>query len=116
MALLADNGLAFYINGKSDGNAVVDAGTQIMLPLVGALLHPRARTALVVGLGTGESCGWLADVESIEKVEVIEVEPAIAAVAQACSAANRQALDNPKVAVRYGDAPSYCSRRPTVST
>jgi spermidine synthase len=104
IALFADNGLSFYINGKSDGNAVEDAATQIMLSLAGALLHPDPRTALVVGLGSGESAGWLAEVESIERVEVIELEPAMAAVARACSAANRQVLDNAKVSVRYGDA------------
>ena len=36
-----------------------------MLGLIGAALHPQPRTAFVVGLGTGETAGWLAEVPSI---------------------------------------------------
>ena len=35
-------GYAFIVNGKSDGSARGDAGTQVMLGLLGALLHPAA--------------------------------------------------------------------------
>ena len=35
-----DNGYAFIVNGKADGSARGDAGTQVMLGLIGALRHP----------------------------------------------------------------------------
>ena len=35
-------GYAFIVNGKSDGSARGDAGTQVMLGLLGALAHPAA--------------------------------------------------------------------------
>ncbi|MDY0059121.1 MAG: fused MFS/spermidine synthase [Myxococcota bacterium] len=89
--------VALVINGKSDGNAVGDGGTQIMLALIPALLLPEVRHAAVVGLGTGTSAGWLGDVPGIERVDVIELEPAVRVVAAACHAVNRGALDNPKV-------------------
>ena len=40
------DGLAFYVNGMCDGNAIEDVGTQIMLGLIGGALHPQPRTAL----------------------------------------------------------------------
>ena len=60
IAIVCDDSLSFFVNGKSDGNAIGDASTQIMLGMVGAALHPEPRQALVVGLGTGETAGWLA--------------------------------------------------------
>ena len=72
------DGYTFYVNGKADGNAVNDAGTQIMLGLLGAILHEEAKTGLVIGLGSGESAGWLADVPSIERA--IRELPGVTAV------------------------------------
>lgn len=95
---------AFLVNGKSDGSARSDAPTQVMSGLVGALLHPRPRHALVVGLGTGSSGGWLADVPGMERVDVVELEPAIAEVARRMAAVNRGALDNPRLRLLFGDA------------
>jgi SAM-dependent methyltransferase len=83
-----------------------------MLPLIGALVHPEPRSALVVGLGTGESAGWLAEVDSIRRVDVVEIEPLMAHVAQACAAANRNALDNPKLSLIYDDAREFLLTSP----
>src|SRR5207247_1994855 len=62
VALDAWNAYGFLINGKNDGNTIGDAPTQVMLGLIGALQHPRPRTALVIGLGPGSTAGWLAQV------------------------------------------------------
>ena len=45
------SGLAFFVNGKSDGNALADAGTQIMLGLLGGCLHPQPQNSLRGGAG-----------------------------------------------------------------
>ena len=104
VALLDHDGLAFSINGKIDGNAREDVPTQVMLGMVAAALHPDPRRALVVGLGTGSSAGWLARVDAIDRVDVVELEPAILDVARQCSLVNEDALDNPKLAVHVADA------------
>lgn len=104
IGLMRINGLSFFVNGKSDGNSLGDAATQVGLALLGAMLHPEPRTALVVGMGTGETCGWLADMRSIQRVDVVELEPAIDHVAHECSDVNRQALANPRVVRIYNDA------------
>ncbi|HEV3140916.1 MAG TPA: fused MFS/spermidine synthase, partial [Vicinamibacterales bacterium] len=97
-------GYSFIVNGKSDGSARGDAGTQVMLGLLAALRTPRARAALVIGLGTGSTAGWLAAVPTIERVDVVELEPLVLAVARACQAVNHDALDNPKLRITIGDA------------
>lgn len=95
--------LSFLINGKADGSAVKDAPTQVMSGLIGAALHPNPKRALVIGLGTGSSAGWLADVASIQQVDVYELEPAVLEMARRCAPVNRNALDNPKVNLMIGD-------------
>ena len=104
VAVVAADSLAFHLNGMCDGNAVEDVGTQVMLGLIGAALHPRPQTACVVGLGTGETAGWLADVPSIQRVDVVELEPAVREMARRCRQVNRDVLANPKVRLIFNDA------------
>jgi spermidine synthase len=97
------NSLAFIVNGKCDGNSKSDAGTQVMSGLLAALAHPNPRRAAVIGLGTGSTTGWIAAIPSIERVDVIELEPAIAKFAAQCAPVNHNALANPKVNLIFGD-------------
>jgi spermidine synthase len=102
--LKGSDGYAFAISGKVDGSSRGDAATQVMGGLVGAALHANPRRALVIGLGTGSTAGWLAAVPSIERVDVVELEPAILRVAADCAPVNRDVLKNPRVRVSIGDA------------
>jgi spermidine synthase len=103
VALVGGVEYAFLINGKSDGSARGDASTQVMSGLIGAMLHPHPRRSLVIGLGTGSTAGWMAAVPTMERVDVVELEPAVVAVARACAPVNRGALANPKVHLVIGD-------------
>lgn len=96
--------VTFLINGKADGNALHDAGTQVMSGLLGAILQPNARRSLVVGLGTGSTAGWLADVPQMERVDVVELERAVVKVAELCAPVNQNVLANPKIRVTIADA------------
>jgi spermidine synthase len=102
---LADSdGLAFLINGQNDGHARFDAGTQVMIGLLGALVHPHAQSAFVVGLGTGSTAGWLAAMPEMQRVDVVELEPIVRDVATACAPVNANAMQNPKIHLSIGDA------------
>lgn len=103
IGLWSAGSLAFVVNGKMDGNARGDAGTQVMGGLVGAMLHGAPRNAMVIGLGTGSTAGWLGVLPSIERVDVVELEPAVMEVARRCSPVNQKVLQNPKVHIFFGD-------------
>ncbi|HEV7785956.1 MAG TPA: fused MFS/spermidine synthase, partial [Thermoanaerobaculia bacterium] len=94
---------SFLVNGKADGSALSDAPTQVMSGLIGALVHPGVRRVLVIGLGSGSTAGWLAQVPTVERVDVVELEPAILHVARTLSKVNRDVLSNPKVHLVIGD-------------
>jgi predicted membrane-bound spermidine synthase len=104
VALSEVGGFNFVVNGKSDGHATSDAPTQVMSGLLGGLLHGNPRSALVVGLGTGSTAGWLGAIPSMERVDVVELERAILRVARDCAPVNEHVLDNPKVHVHIADA------------
>lgn len=104
IALVDAMSLTVALNGTPDGNARLDAPTQVMLGLLGALFPEKTSRALVVGLGTGSTAGWLGRLPEIERVDVAEIEPAMAEVARRCASINAAALDNPKVHVFVGDA------------
>lgn len=104
IGLIDSDDIGFLVNGKSDGSAVLDSSTQVMGGLVGAILHPNPRSAMVIGLGTGSTAGWLGAVPSMEHVNVVELEPVVLRVADACSAVNHDVLHNPKVQIHVADA------------
>lgn len=103
VALATADGLAFIVNGKSDGSTHADAPTFVMGGMLGAILHQQPRRALVIGLGTGITAGWLAAIPSMDRVQVVEIEPRILAVARASAPVNQEVLNNPKVEVVIGD-------------
>jgi predicted membrane-bound spermidine synthase len=66
----------FRSNGKIDGS-YGDALSQLMTSYIAMLHHPKAETALTIGLGTGMSAKALATFKSLKEIEVIEIEPAM---------------------------------------
>lgn len=98
------DGFKFIVNGRTDGNALTDAHTQVMGGLIGAIIHPRPERALVIGLGTGSTAGWLGVVPGMVRVDVVELEPAVAQVAARSAPVNERVLENPRVRLIYGDA------------
>ena len=104
VALRSWRGHSFYINGKNDGHSRMDAPTQVMLGIIGAALHNKPKRALVIGLGSGSTAGWLGKIPSIEQVGAVEFEPAIVEVVKRCSPVNYDVLNNPKVKIILADA------------
>ena len=107
LGILANDSISLIINGKSDGNAREDAGTQVMAPMIGAILHPGPKKAMVLGLGTGSSAGWLGQIGSIDKVDVVELEPAVLEMVRRSSPVNHNVLGNRKVNVIIGDGREF---------
>lgn len=104
VAIDGTDGIAMVVNGKIDGNARGDASTQVMGGVLGALLHPDPKHAMVIGFGTGSSAGWLGKVPGIERVDVAELEPSMLEIGRRCAPVNEDVLKNPKVNVLIGDA------------
>jgi spermidine synthase len=104
VAIRQTDGLSLLVNGKSDGNAFNDRDTQIMLGLIAPLLREGLGESLVVGLGTGETAGWLAECPDSKRVDVVELEPAVGEMAHRCRDVNFDVMKHSKVKMIYNDA------------
>lgn len=103
LAFTHANGLTSLMSGKSDGNSYYDAPTQVGLGMFPALLHGAPQRTFVIGLGTGQTSGWLAQVPSVEVVDTAEIEPAMLRFGELCAPSNENALENPKVRMHIAD-------------
>ncbi len=104
IALDRAGGYALLVHGKSDGHAILDAPTTVMLGLVPALAHPEPKRSMVIGLGTGTTAGWLAAVPGMEQVDAVELEATVLDAARDCDLVNFGVMDDPKAHVVVNDA------------
>ena len=106
-------------NGKSDGSINMDPsgerGTdEITMVLTAALplaLKPEARSAAVIGIGTGLTTHTLLQSLDIERVETVEIESAMAEASRGFMPRNSGAFADPRGAILIDDAKSFFSAR-----
>jgi len=108
-------------NGKSDGSinltgeAESDRGTdEITMVLTAAVplsLKPEAKTAAVIGIGTGLTTHTLLQSLQIERVETVEIESAMAQASRGFSPRNGAAFADPRSKILIDDAKSFFSSR-----
>jgi spermidine synthase len=104
-------------NGKSDGSINLDrsgprGSDEITMVLTGALplaLKPEARTAAVIGIGTGLTTHTLLQSLALERVETVEIESAMAEAARGFAPRNAAAFADPRGAILIDDAKTFFS-------
>jgi hypothetical protein len=107
--------IALHTNGKPDGTARFEGdgpptGDEVTMTLIGALpllSHPKARSAAVIGFGTGMSTHVLLSSPRIETVDTIEIEPAVVRASRRFRPLNARAYDDARSHIHYEDAKTY---------
>jgi spermidine synthase len=95
--------LYLKVNGKADASTGIDMRTQVLLGQIPLLFHPDPKNVLVIGLASGISLGSVAT-HPVEKIRVLEVEPAMLEACRAFSEFNHNVLDDPRLKVVFNDA------------
>ncbi len=91
------------INGKVDASSgAADMLTQRYLAHLPLLHHPDPRKVLVIGLGAGVTLGAVARYP-VQKIDCVEISPAVARAARHFKEANEGSLDDPRVTLIIGD-------------
>jgi spermidine synthase len=106
-------------NGKSDGSINLEGAAQrgsdeITMVLTGALplsLKPEARSAAVIGIGTGLTTHTLLQSLDIERVDTVEIEADMAEAARGFMPRNSGAFADPRGSILIDDAKTFFTTR-----
>jgi spermidine synthase len=97
--------MAIRTNGKVDASNH-DVTTQLLLGHLAALANPPRRV-LLVGFGSGMTASAIAAYSELERLDVVEIEPAVVAAAPLLASLNRNVLLDPRVHVTFDDARNF---------
>ena len=99
--------LFMRVNGKVDASSQGDHFTQLLLGHIPLILRPASTNALVIGLGSGMTCGAILRHPTIQNVTAVEISPEITHAARFFGEFNDHALDNPRFHLVKEDAKSF---------
>jgi len=101
---------AIVIDGKTVAtDGMSDMQHELLLGHVPVLLHPAPRSVAVVGLGAGVTLGATLTHESLERVLVVEIEPAVVDGTRLFAHVNGRAVDDPRLEIAFQDGRNYLS-------
>ncbi|MEW6271792.1 MAG: fused MFS/spermidine synthase, partial [Thermodesulfobacteriota bacterium] len=99
--------VALRVNGKVDASSFGDMSTQVLLGQIPLLFGPPARNVLVIGYASGVTTGSVATHASVERIDAVEIEPAIVEASRFFDRVSGSPLDDPRVELVLDDARSY---------
>jgi hypothetical protein len=100
-----DDYISLRTNGKVDASNH-DVTTQRLLGHLGAIAHAPHRV-LLFGFGSGMTASALASYPELERLDVVEIEPAVINAAPLLTQLNRNVLHDPRVHVTLDDARNF---------
>jgi spermidine synthase len=100
-----DDYIALRTNGKVDASNH-DATTQLLLGHLAAVAHPPRRV-LLIGFGSGMTASALVGYPELQRLDVVEIEPAVVGAAPLLAQLNHNVLSDPRVHVTFDDARNF---------
>jgi predicted membrane-bound spermidine synthase len=102
-----------FTNGKPDASIsfdnmpAFDEMTMMVAGIMPMLHHPQARSAAIIGFGSGMTTHFVLGNPGIESVDTIEIEPAMVEAAQSFRPVVERAFSDPRSHIIIDDAKSY---------
>ena len=100
------------VNGKIDASSLGDMPTQVLLGEVPMLFGPPAKKVLVIGYASGVTVGSVARHPGVERIDAVEIEPAIIEASRFFDAQSGRPLDDPRVRLILDDARTHLASTP----
>jgi spermidine synthase/Tfp pilus assembly protein PilF len=107
----SENYLGLTTNGKVDATNR-DAPTQLLLAHLGAVFGPPPRRVLIIGFGSGMTAAVLAKYPDVERIDCVEIEPAVLEAARYLETLNHGVLRDPKLHMHVDDARNFLLTSP----
>ncbi|MBI4526429.1 MAG: fused MFS/spermidine synthase [Deltaproteobacteria bacterium] len=110
-------GLSIRTNGKIDasinrdpgGPPTADEGTMVLSGALPILLHPEAKTAANIGIGSGLTSQILLTTKVLRQVDTVEIEPVMVSAARDFRPRNELVFSDPRSRVYIEDAKTFFS-------
>jgi len=102
----SDDYVALKTNGKVDASNL-DSSTQLLLGDLGAVFHPRPKRVLIVGLGGGMTASAVSRFPDVERIDCVEIEPAVLRAQPFLTRLNRGVLSDPRFHLIFDDARNF---------
>jgi spermidine synthase len=102
----SENYVALKTNGKVDASNL-DSGTQLLLGDLGAVFHPHPRKVLIIGFGGGMTASAVSRFPDVERIDCVEIEPAVLQAAPYLQRLNRGVLGDPRLHLHFDDARNF---------
>jgi spermidine synthase len=110
-----EQGVSFRTNGKSDAGfgrdfnaaGVTDEPTMVLLAALPMALHPGARVAANIGLGSGMTTHTLLTNPEIERVDTVEIERQMVEAARAFGPGWSRVFRDPRSSIHQEDARTF---------
>lgn len=99
-------------NGKVDASTTSDMPTQVLCALLPLQFSASSEDVVLIGLASGITGGALTTVDGIERLEIVELEPAIERAARFFADYNRNVLDDPRVDLLANDGRNHLLMAP----
>lgn len=94
-------------NGKVDASTTTDMPTQVLCALLPAWFAESPKDAVVIGLASGVTAGAVASLDSLERIDVVEIEPAIVEASDFFLAWNGDVLRDPRTRFYANDGRNH---------
>jgi len=107
----ADDYIALRTNGKVDASNH-DKLTQLLVGHLGPLFHPAAKRVLIIGFGSGMTVSAVSLYPEVERIDCVEIEPAVLRAAPYLGPLNRGVLRDPRVHIILDDARNFLLATP----
>ena len=102
-----DTLLSLRVNGKVDASTAGDMLTQLLSGHIPMLLCRQAENVLVVGLGSGITCGAVLRHDSVRRLDAVEISPEVVEAAAFFKEANDDVLNQERLHLAVDDAKSF---------
>ncbi|MCE7874951.1 hypothetical protein DYH09_31935 [bacterium CPR1] len=102
------NEQALRVNGKVDASlGLPDMQTMLLLGYIPAAYHVGLRKAVVIGLGSGFSLRALANLSALERLDCVELEPAVVEAGRYWAGYNGRVLEDPRLRMHLTDGRTF---------